>query len=198
MKALSGLRTSVIRGRLRSQRLRRPRTPSAAWFLGKRGNTVMPASVAWKILVGLAVIGSACASGEDQRATSGTTAAAPASTQSSGQAGCDMLVRFDRTTFDAADRNRDGVVDEAEFAGDVAAAFAGEDSNLDSQLARAELPDAPPGSFDRIDSDHNSVISFKELMQVKLDEFRRTDTNGDGVLSMNEVMRYNASQYGGC
>jgi hypothetical protein len=143
-------------------------------------------------VVCLAITASACASSEAER-----TAAAPAGSQTAALSPCDSIARFTRISFIAADRNNDGVVDEAEYASDAAGAFAGEDRNHDYQLSRSELPDAPPGTFDRIDSDRSGTISFKELMQMKLDEFQRADTNKDGVLSVVEVTRFNAGQ-GGC
>jgi Ca2+-binding EF-hand superfamily protein len=153
----------------------------------------MPVALTRKALaVSLALIASGCASGGDERA------AAPATTPAPAQSACVTLMQFSRTTFVAADENRDGVIDEAEFASDVAAAFAGEDRNRDYQLARAELPEAPSGTFERIDSDRSDVLSFKELMQAKMGEFQRADANGDGVLSISEVMRFNAAQHGGC
>ncbi len=154
----------------------------------------MPVVLARKALtVSLAILISACASGGDEHVAA--PAATPASVQSPA---CVTLMQFSRTTFTAADQNRDGVIDEAEFASDVAAAFAGEDRNRDYQLARAELSEAPSGTFERIDSDRSGSLSFKELMQAKLQEFQRADANGDGVLSISEVMRFNAAQHGGC
>jgi hypothetical protein len=151
----------------------------------------MPVVLTRKALAAsLVLIASACASGGDERA-----AATPTPAQSDA---CVTLMQFSRTTFIAADQNRDGVIDEAEFASDVAAAFAGEDRNSDYQLAQAELPEAPSGTFERIDSDRSGALSFKELVQAKMGEFQRADANGDGVLSIGEVMRFNAAQHGGC
>jgi EF hand len=144
----------------------------------------------------LAAALSACASGPDERPAGSGAATAPA--QSAGRSGCNALAQFSRTSFLAADQNRDGKVDEAEFASDVAAAFAGEDRNMDYQLARAELPEAPSGSFERVDSDRSGALSFKEVTQAKMAEFQRADANADGALSMDEVMRFNAAQHGGC
>ena len=149
------------------------------------------------LAVCLVVAVSACASSRDERAASPTTMATLMSAQSAEQSDCGALSRFSRMTFIAADRNHDGVIDEAEYAGDVVAAFAGEDANLDNQLSRSELPDAPSGTFDRLNSSHSGALTVKELMQAKMAEFQRADTNGDGVLSIDEVTRFNAQQ-GGC
>src|SRR5690349_12849024 len=113
---------------------------------------------------------SACSSSGDQRAASPTAAATPVSTQ---QSACDAIVRFSRITFIAADRNHDGVIDEAEYVGDVAAAFAGEDVNRNYQLTRSELPEAPSGTFERLNTSHSGALTFNELMQAKMAEFQR-------------------------
>jgi hypothetical protein len=144
----------------------------------------------------LAIAASACAPGGDERAANPTTT--PATAQSSGSSDCETLARFSRVSFIAADRNGEGVIDEAEFARDVAAAFAGEDRDSDHRLTRSELPEAPSGAFERLDSDRSGYLSFDEIMQAKLDEFQRVDTNRDDVLSISEVTRFNAAQHGGC
>jgi Ca2+-binding EF-hand superfamily protein len=124
--------------------------------------------------------------------------AGPSGAQTTGRSDCEILSVFSRTSFIAADQNGDGVVSEAEFASDVAAAFAGQDRNMDGSLRRAELPDAPSGAFERIDRDRNGALSFRELMLQKLAEFERADANKDGVLAIEEVMRFNVVQHGGC
>jgi hypothetical protein len=139
----------------------------------------------------LAAVVSACAATGGDRETATATP-----TQSSNVSGCEAVARFSRISFIAADRNNDGVIDEAEFASDVAAAFAGEDKDLDGQLTRAELPDAPSGSFERVTASRGGAVTFKELMAAKMAEFERADTNNDGVLSIVEVARFNARQEG--
>lgn len=158
---------------------------------------MLPVLTCRGLAVCLVVAVSACASSGDERAASPTTTATPTSALSAEQSRCDALARFSRMTFIAADRNHDGVIDEAEYVGDAAAAFAGEDVNRDYKLSRSELPDAPSGSFDRLNASHSGALTFDELMQAKMAEFQRADTNGDGVLSIDEVMRFNAQQ-GGC
>ena len=145
------------------------------------------------LAVCLVVAVSACASREDERAA----ATPPAPSQSAEQSVCKTIARFRRITFMAADRNHDGVVDEAEYVGDVAAAFAGEDVNRNYQLTRSELPEAPSGTFERINTSHTGALTFNELMQAKMEEFQRADLNKDGVLTLQEVTRFNAQQ-GGC
>jgi Ca2+-binding EF-hand superfamily protein len=141
--------------------------------------------------LGLGFFLCACASGMDQQA------AAPQGSGSSANPACENLMQFSRITFAAADQNRDGVIDEAEFASDVAAAFAGQDANHDEKLTQSELAGAPPGTFERLNTSHTGALTFKEVRQAKLAEFQRADTNGDGVLSWSEVEQYNARQ-GGC
>ena len=134
----------------------------------------------------------ACAD-QEQR----TEVAQAAPTQYSGSSVCETVSTFSKASFVAADRNNDGVIDEAEFVADAAGAFAGQDHDGDYQLTRAELPTAPAGSFETRDSDRSGTLTFPELMRTKAADFQRADINGDGVLSEIEVAQFNARQ-GGC
>jgi hypothetical protein len=137
----------------------------------------------------LAAVTSACASGGSER-----EAASGAPTQASSASGCETVARFSRISFVAADRNNDGVINEAEFAADAAAAFAGEDKDHDGRLTRAELPGAPSGAVERVSATNSDVITFKDLMAAKMAQFDRADTNKDGVLSIVEVTQFNERQ----
>ena len=143
------------------------------------------------LAIPVVVLVSACASGGEERS------GAPAATAPSQSAACSSLAQFSRATLIAADTNGDGVIDEAEFARDAAAAYSGEDRNRDYRLTRSELPEAPSGAFERMDSNRDGALSFAEVRRAKLAEFEQADTNKDGVLSLDEVTRFNA-QHGGC
>lgn len=121
--------------------------------------------------------------------------AAPAAAQ---QVSCVSLERFGQVTFAAADNNNDGVIDEAEFAGDIAAGFAALDSNHDGWLDPSDLPEVSRDVFVQLDVDRDGRLSFAEVMRQKMVQFRRADTNQDGFLTVEETLRFNAAQSSGC
>lgn len=141
-------------------------------------------------------LASACVDSGNEPRTAAAATAQPDAASARAASDCRAIARFSRISFIAADLNGDGVIDEAEFASDIAAAFAGEDKDLDRCLTRAELPDAPSGAFERINPHDGSSFTFRELMAAKLVEFDRADANRDGVLSIGEVSRFNARQDG--
>ena len=98
--------------------------------------------------------------------------------------------------FDAADRDGDGVISEAELAYDTAAGFAGLDVDGDEQLLPGELQPHDPADFRRADTNNNGRLSWSEVIKVKLKVLEDADTNGDGVLSKDEVLNYDAPRYG--
>jgi hypothetical protein len=156
------------------------------------------------LALSLAAIVSACAYHQGQ----GTATTAPptqsvsiaAMSGSSGQSGgpvtCEMIDRFSRISFMAADQNHDGVIDEAEFAADAAAAFAAADKNHSYRLTASDFPNAPPGRFQLLNTSHSGYVTFNELMKTKMAEFHQADTNGDGTLSLDEVIQFNRRQAG--
>jgi hypothetical protein len=152
----------------------------------------------------LAIVVAACAYHQDEgTATTGSptqstsvAATSGSSGQSAAPATCDMIDRFSRTSFMAADQNHDGVVDEAEFAADAAAAFAAADKNHSYRLTQSDFPNAPPGRFELLNTSHSGYLTFNELMQTKMAEFHQADTNGDGALSLDEVIQFNRRQAG--
>src|SRR5262249_2895616 len=90
----------------------------------------------WGLALSLVAVASACTPERDQWSGAPQTSAASGGASgipgaygaTPGASGCEVIKQFSRMSFLAADRNHDGVVDEAEYAGDAAAAFAGEDS----------------------------------------------------------------------
>jgi len=98
--------------------------------------------------------------------------------------------------FDAADRDGDGVISEAELAYDTAAGFAGLDADGDEQLVPGELQTHDPADFRRADTNNDGRLSWSEVIKVKLKVLEDADTNSDGVLSKDEVLNYDAPGYG--
>lgn len=96
-------------------------------------------------------------------------------------------VAYEHVAFDAADSNGDGIVDEAEFARDAAAGFAGLDRNHDGKLTPAELGPHDPKQFARVDANGDGVLTFPEVMTFKMKAFKAADKNGDGGLSFEEM-----------
>ena len=94
--------------------------------------------------------------------------------------------------FELADQDGDGVIDEAEFAADTAAGFAGLDANGDEHLEASELAPHDPADFNRVDGGGDGRLSFQEVMTDKLRVLEEADTDGDGVLSMAEVAKFDA------
>ncbi len=97
-------------------------------------------------------------------------------------------VAYEHVAFDAADTNGDSLVDEAEFARDAAAGFAGLDRNHDGKLTPAELGPHDPKQFSRVDANNDGVLKFPEVMTFKMKAFKAADKNGDGALSFEEMV----------
>lgn len=97
------------------------------------------------------------------------------------------------SAFDAADRNNDGVVDEAEFGADIAHAFVTLDTDGDSRLSIREL--GSEFSEEMIDEDANGDqhIDVTEAIRAKSRAFDAADTNNDKMLSVDEVRAYDRS-----
>jgi len=79
---------------------------------------------------------------------------------------------YDQETFRRVDRNRDGALDEAEFAG--------EDVDVDVDDDRGD-------NFDDLDMNNNGRVERNEW-HAGANEFNRLDANRDGVLSRFEVV----------
>ncbi len=100
----------------------------------------------------------------------------------------DLGPAFQKVAFDAADTDGDGLVSEAEFARDAAAAFAGLDANRDRKLTPAELGPHDPAQFKKVDANGDGVLTFKEVMTFKMRAFKAGDESGDGKLSYDEMV----------
>ncbi len=87
----------------------------------------------------------------------------------------DLGPAFQKVAFDAADTDGDGLVSEAEFVRDAAAAFAGLDENRDRKLSPAELGPHDPAQFKKVDANGNGSLTFKEVMTFKMKAFKAGD-----------------------
>ncbi len=90
-------------------------------------------------------------------------------------------------SFEAADKDGDGRLDEAEIAADTAAAFAAQDANGDYVLELEEIEVIGAERFNAIDRDGDGKLTFKEVMEQKLADIDAADTDDDGELSLEEV-----------
>jgi len=112
-----------------------------------------------------------------------------------GQAGSPALAQelvvsdqLERAAFRAADRNGDGLVDEAELAADATAAFLTLDRNGDGVLGRDELVGVDTAAFAGVDADGDGRITFDELRLAKLAAFNAADRTQNGQLTMAELL----------
>jgi Ca2+-binding EF-hand superfamily protein len=102
-----------------------------------------------------------------------------------------------RAAFVAADTNQDGVIDEAELAGDAVSAFSGQDQNRNNVLEPHELDETVDAArLDEVDADGDGRLSFDEVMAHKMDQLEQADQDGDGVLSLDEVLEFNSASQG--
>ena len=99
-----------------------------------------------------------------------------------------------RASFDAADVNRDGVIDVDEVAADAILVFGRHDSNRDGFVVLEELPRHSPDRFRRADRDGDGKLSIGEVVADRVYEFFLIDTNRNGVISLDEVRAYADSQ----
>ncbi len=90
-------------------------------------------------------------------------------------------------SFEAADKDGDGRLDEAEIAADTAAAFAAQDANGDYLIELGEIEVIGAERFQAIDRDGDGKLTFKEVMEQKLADIDAADTDDDGELSLEEV-----------
>lgn len=107
----------------------------------------------------------------------------------------DLGPTFQRVAFDAADTDGDGLVSEAEFGRDAAAAFAGLDQNRDRKLSPAELGPHDPQRFKQVDANGDGFLTFKEVMTFKMNAFKAGDKSGDGKLSYDEMVESVKAEY---
>jgi Ca2+-binding EF-hand superfamily protein len=96
--------------------------------------------------------------------------------------------QLERAMFRAADLDGDGLLDEAELAADVIAAFVALDANGDGVLTPDELIGVSEATFARIDSNGDGVISLDEVRLHKLNAFAAADRDMSGQVSMAEML----------
>lgn len=94
----------------------------------------------------------------------------------------------ERFAFDLADSDGDGRINEAEFAADAAAGFAGLDRDGSGMLTPAELGPHDPAMFEKVDANTDGILTFDEVMIHKMRAFRAGDGDRDGGLSFEEMV----------
>lgn len=95
-----------------------------------------------------------------------------------------------RKAFDAADTNKDGVIDIDEAVGDAVLIFATLDKNHDRFLTLDELPRHDPARLKAADRNGDGKLSVGEVAADRVWEFFEADTNSNGVLTFEEVRVY--------
>ncbi len=93
-------------------------------------------------------------------------------------------------TFEAADTNGDGRIDEGELEAVTVAAFVAVDSNGDGRLSAEELREAGVPRIGTLYVDKNESLTIVEVMNAKIIEFQNADTNGDGELTIEEFSEF--------
>lgn len=103
---------------------------------------------------------------------------------------------YERFAFEVADTDGDGLVSEAEFARDAAAAFSGLDQDRSGTLTPDELGPHDPAAFARIDANGDGALTFSEVMRYKMRAFEAADQNGDDALSFEEMLESALAEQG--
>jgi Ca2+-binding EF-hand superfamily protein len=99
-----------------------------------------------------------------------------------------------RTAFNAADVNKDSVLDVNEVVADSILAFGRVDTQRTGFISFSQLPRHSPERFRRADRDADGRLSLGEVVADRVHEFFLIDSNRDGVLSIEEVLSYAAAQ----
>jgi hypothetical protein len=95
-----------------------------------------------------------------------------------------------RNAFNAADVNKDGVIDIDESVGNSILIFASLDKNKDRYLSFDELPGYDPNRLKRADRDDDGKLSVGEVASDRVWEFFEADTDRNGVVTFEEVRLY--------
>ena len=95
-----------------------------------------------------------------------------------------------RSAFNAADVNKDGVIDIDESVGNAILIFASLDQNKDRFLSFDELPGYDPNRLKRADRDDDGKLSIGEVASDRVWEFFEADTDRNGVVTFEEVRLY--------
>ena len=95
-----------------------------------------------------------------------------------------------RKAFDAADVNKDGLIDIDESVANSILIFGTIDKNRDRYLSFDELPGYDSNRLKRADRDDDGRLSVGEVASDRVWEFFEADANRDGVVSFEEVRLY--------
>lgn len=95
-----------------------------------------------------------------------------------------------RRAYEAADVNKDGVIDIDESVGNAILVFAVLDKNKDGYLSFDELPGYDPNRLRRADRNDDGRLSVGEVASDRVWEFFEADTNRNGVVTFEEVRLY--------
>jgi len=101
---------------------------------------------------------------------------------------------FSKAAFHAADQNKDGFVNEAEYSADIIDAFVDLDKNNNKKIEKNELIEPDMTDFKETDSNKDNVLTFDEIMQGKMDDYQSIDKNKDGLLTVEETILYDKAQ----
>jgi Ca2+-binding EF-hand superfamily protein len=95
-----------------------------------------------------------------------------------------------RSAFNAADVNKDSVIDIDESVGNSILIFATLDKNKDGYLSFDELPGYDPNRLKRADRNDDGKLSIGEVASDRVWEFFEADTDRNGVITFEEVRLY--------
>lgn len=95
-----------------------------------------------------------------------------------------------RKAFDAADANRDGVIDVDEAVANSILIFGSLDKNKDGYLSFDELSGYDPNRLKRADRDDDGRLSVGEVASDRVWEFFEADRDRNGAVTFEEVRLY--------
>jgi Ca2+-binding EF-hand superfamily protein len=91
------------------------------------------------------------------------------------------------TAFEQADKNKDGVIDHAEFHDRQADVFFLLDVDKDGKLTVTELGEVDTDRFVVADQDKDGALSLREFTTARFKDFDDADVDGDEVLTATEI-----------
>ncbi|HEX5065139.1 MAG TPA: EF-hand domain-containing protein [Myxococcota bacterium] len=94
-----------------------------------------------------------------------------------------------RAAFAATDKNKDGVIDHAEFQARITEVFYFADQDKNGLAKKGELHVFDEDElFAEADKNGDGQLSLREFVAARFVLFEEADTNKDGVLSLDEVL----------
>ena len=94
-----------------------------------------------------------------------------------------------RSAFAATDKNKDGVIDHAEFQERITEVFYFADKDKNGLAKKGELHVFDEDElFAEADKNGDGQLSLREFVAARFVLFEEADTNKDGVLSLDEVV----------